>query len=1064
MQPTEILAILAGTYQLLNTSATRDGVAVPDRTYGSNPVGILSYSKSGFMSATITSTDPEDRPANLTFPFEDSQSDADWALVGKHSIGYAGPLRISDAFPANATFGQVIHGPLTVANVPSMAGGSQARNYTLYENGKILRISSQRDGGNRGELCIKSAATIIPMAELAALGVAANIVQFLELGLKVSITIVKTYRSITDDGLLPRNVEMEAMAKDLRQRCNRLQADASIKADAGMTRLVERCIETSTELVRETETLAVDFRSRYPRWVKLKVSLRAYRKKGRIAEIHESLKEIKTEIFQTLPVLLFDHRNTLRDTVRSYGDASTAWNQGVDVILHQMSTDISKLVDSAKNASSARDLADLATTLAKFVEEANNQGNTREILRSLRFAQIAERQTEIPSAHKKTYEWIFQESADANFPSWLQGSQGIFWITGKPGSGKSTLMKFISGHERTLHLARDWASPKQLVVASHFFWGIARGLQSSQEGLLRTLLFQIVIQCPELIPKVFPERCASYFKCLDPWTVDGLLRAFNRLTSLPSLPKRILILVDGLDEYKGDHGNLVKFLEDKDRSPDIKICCASRPWPEFRKPFGKTPTCIQMDRLTAKDMLSYVRDTLNQHPHYQTLLETHESDAVQLVESISQKSEGVFFWVSLVVKSLIRGLHKSDDIGTLQKRLSEFPSDLDQFFQRMLDSVDGVYKETVSRTISMLLIADMPVPLVCFLALDTYVEKMNRIATAASKRSPKRSRRPAESQHSNMPTLQKARQQDVEEMTYSHNIRQALGLEDGSAGFGLSDNLNERVPEKREQVLAQCCDLIQTWEADGPAPFNSRLGFVHRTVVDFLQRADEWRSSLHYQYFWLALSYLEFVCPDSEAPTNVKQDFLLRSVLIIENAEPQDNDQVAPGDGFESLYSFISRRAKFIGIERISKLISQVWAWKIAAIGGSRGPSTLPEIRCEMLRDILAGSAHIEFGDPPEVVWTPSVDLELLQYFLAYLKREGILDDVSHVLKSFLQDRRTASARNWPPNGIEACGVMYSFGMKPKDLGDRTANSAARISWSNYFTEEELDEVRDPRT
>lgn len=104
------------------------------------------------MSATITSTDPEDRPGNLTFPYQDSQSDADWALVGKHSIGYAGPLQISDAFPANATFGQVIHGPLTVANVPSMAGAKHARNYTLFEDGKYLRISSQRDGSNHGEL------------------------------------------------------------------------------------------------------------------------------------------------------------------------------------------------------------------------------------------------------------------------------------------------------------------------------------------------------------------------------------------------------------------------------------------------------------------------------------------------------------------------------------------------------------------------------------------------------------------------------------------------------------------------------------------------------------------------------------------------------------------------------------------------------------------------------------------------------------------------------------------------------------------------------------------------
>ncbi|KAL0944745.1 uncharacterized protein CTRU02_202632 [Colletotrichum truncatum] len=74
---TEIIAALAGTYALLNTSATNNGVPVPDRVYGDNPVGILTYSKSGYMSATITSTDAEDRPEGLTFPFEDGQSDTD---------------------------------------------------------------------------------------------------------------------------------------------------------------------------------------------------------------------------------------------------------------------------------------------------------------------------------------------------------------------------------------------------------------------------------------------------------------------------------------------------------------------------------------------------------------------------------------------------------------------------------------------------------------------------------------------------------------------------------------------------------------------------------------------------------------------------------------------------------------------------------------------------------------------------------------------------------------------------------------------------------------------------
>ncbi|KAM0276709.1 hypothetical protein ACHAQH_006477 [Verticillium albo-atrum] len=149
---TNIFAVLAGTYSLLNTSSTLNGVAIPDQAYGENPIGIITYSRSGYMSATIAATEPELRPQNLTFPFTADQSDADWALVGKHGVAYAGPYEISDAIPATATSGQIFHGPLTVANVPRWVGTRQTRNYTIHEDGRLLHISSQRDGGYRGEL------------------------------------------------------------------------------------------------------------------------------------------------------------------------------------------------------------------------------------------------------------------------------------------------------------------------------------------------------------------------------------------------------------------------------------------------------------------------------------------------------------------------------------------------------------------------------------------------------------------------------------------------------------------------------------------------------------------------------------------------------------------------------------------------------------------------------------------------------------------------------------------------------------------------------------------------
>ncbi|KAL1411717.1 hypothetical protein Q8F55_002683 [Vanrija albida] len=105
MKCSPILAALAGTYSLLNTTSQHNGTPIPDRAYGASPVGVLIYTKSGFMSATISATEPELRPANLTFPYTDEQADADWALVGKHSIGYAGHLSVSSAFPATKTRG-----------------------------------------------------------------------------------------------------------------------------------------------------------------------------------------------------------------------------------------------------------------------------------------------------------------------------------------------------------------------------------------------------------------------------------------------------------------------------------------------------------------------------------------------------------------------------------------------------------------------------------------------------------------------------------------------------------------------------------------------------------------------------------------------------------------------------------------------------------------------------------------------------------------------------------------------------------------------------------------------
>src|ERR1700733_637613 len=68
--------------------------------------------------------------------------------------------------------------------------------------------------------------------------------------------------------------------------------------------------------------------------------------------------------------------------------------------------------------------------------------NWTEMLGSLHNEEINARLTDIAPPYGDTFSWIWTAD-DLAFVSWLQSGAGIYWISGKPGSGKSTLMKYL---------------------------------------------------------------------------------------------------------------------------------------------------------------------------------------------------------------------------------------------------------------------------------------------------------------------------------------------------------------------------------------------------------------------------------------------------------------------------------------------------------------------------------------------------------------------------------------------------------------------------------------------
>jgi hypothetical protein len=261
------------------------------------------------------------------------------------------------------------------------------------------------------------------------------------------------------------------------------------------------------------------------------------------------------------------------------------------------------------------------------------------IIDSLRFQDMHLRKDAIPLTYRKTFEWIFDEKH--RFRSWLELGNGMFWISGKAGSGKSTLMKFISDHPSTHSMLETWASPLQSRCLDFYFWYTGSQLQKSQEGLLRSILHDVFSKFPDLLPKVVPRRwdhSDSFHKNPDTWSRVELSLALQSITALGSLSYKFCLFLDGLDEYSGNHKDLIADLRVLCDNACVKICVSSRPWNVFVSAFASLDTVLHLEELTANDIFQYAAGHLVRADSCQ-----QQPELDDLVFEIVYKSQGVFF-------------------------------------------------------------------------------------------------------------------------------------------------------------------------------------------------------------------------------------------------------------------------------------------------------------------------------------------------------------------------------------------------------------------------------------
>jgi len=303
-----------------------------------------------------------------------------------------------------------------------------------------------------------------------------------------------------------------------------------------------------------------------------------------------------------------------------------------------------------------------------------NEEQKRSLLDSLGFDEVDSRWMSIKNAHTKTCKWLLKKS---EYLDWLDTENlpehhGFLWMKGKPGTGKSTLMKFAFANSRK--------SMRDKTILSFFFNARGSDLEKSTSGMYRSLLLQLLKRLPHLQVVFESPGFTNWNTSSDRiWSIELLKDLFQQ--AVQSLGQHsVTCFIDALDECDlleaRDMVAYFQLLGDLTTSAGIRfqVFFSSRHYPHITISRGINFT-LEGQEGHEQDITDYVDSELRIG---QTSL------ARKIRADLQEKSSGVFMWVVLVVGILNQEHDEGRPARRLQQKLNEIPGDLHELFRDIL--------------------------------------------------------------------------------------------------------------------------------------------------------------------------------------------------------------------------------------------------------------------------------------------------------------------------------------------------------------------------------------------
>ena len=562
------------------------------------------------------------------------------------------------------------------------------------------------------------------MEALVALGLASNVNQFVDFGINATDKLRQIYKNgatIEQKDLASTADHLSTVTTGLRTSLRDAHTHKALsRSETQLLDLADRCMGTASKLHAELDKISKQPDSGIRALLKkMTISMRRARA---VNELSEQLREDRCMLETSLLMCL---HGTASHIVADQGLLYERLGVAEKHIIARLASGVTSLSDllKAEGSNTRHEIShqhdETREHVTKEVGQLEfrllNKDERRNLLESLHFPEINLRQEQIKPAFADTFEFIFDQSEKDrshwdSFVDWLRSDRDLYWIQGKLGSGKSSLMSFLSEEPRTLENA--FASQQysgQKVLVTFFFWNAGSVLQKSAEGLLRSFVYQLLDSDPMLYDRMLTRNPA--LERLNPkqaWSAKALKSLLN--AAIEHVENPVLVLLDGLDEFNHDMNDLISIINMLRGIKDVKLCLSSRPLRRLETTFEGCDG-LRLQYLTRNSIRTYIDGVLEQNGGFRQFQGRQQSAAEarksELVATILEKAHGVFLWVDLVISDVLEGINNLDTWDNLFQRVEETPEDVERLYDRMWGKCQKLYMQDATRYFQLILQCEM---------------------------------------------------------------------------------------------------------------------------------------------------------------------------------------------------------------------------------------------------------------------------------------------------------------------------------------------------------------------